>query len=102
MWRRLNKLAQTVVYAMGVRILMYHSIGDNSEDPHAISTSEFARQMDELGRHRDCVVDLPSAIHMLKRGQDLISKIVLTFDDAYEDFLLNAAPILMQFKFPAT
>jgi peptidoglycan/xylan/chitin deacetylase (PgdA/CDA1 family) len=81
---------------------MYHSISDNPRDPHATSVTDFHLQMAELASRRCSVVPLPQAVGDLRRWKRLANTVALTFDDAYEDFLLNAAPVLLRCGFPAT
>ena len=85
---------------MALKILMYHSIADNSADPHAVHPERFEAQMSELAQNRSAV-DLPQAIgHLFK--WTFASGVALTFDDGYHDFLLHAAPILKRHDLPAT
>lgn len=79
-------------------ILMYHSIADNSRDPHAVRPDDFAKQMEAIASAGIPVIPLQSAVQARCPG----SAIVLTFDDAYRDFLQNAAPVLWKHSFPAT
>lgn len=79
-------------------ILMYHSIADNIRDPHAVRPDDFAAQMEAIASARIPVIPLQSAVQ--NRGSGNV--IVLTFDDAYRDFLHNAVPVLRKRGFPAT
>jgi peptidoglycan/xylan/chitin deacetylase (PgdA/CDA1 family) len=85
---------------MSLSILMYHSIADNSADPHAVHPDRFEAQMAEVAQNRSAV-DLPHAIGHLSTWT-IRSGIALTFDDGYQDFLMNAAPILKHYGLPAT
>jgi len=80
---------------------MYHSIADNPNDPHAVHPDQFSAQMAHIAaKYR--VVDLLTGINELRRWRYLVNTIALTFDDAYVDFLENAAPLLKQYNLPAT
>jgi len=81
---------------------MYHSIADNSSDPHAVSPQHFAKQMAELRERKFRVIPLAEGLQRLRQRLSLQGYIVLTFDDAYRDFLANAAPILEALGYPAT
>jgi peptidoglycan/xylan/chitin deacetylase (PgdA/CDA1 family) len=82
-------------------ILTYHSISAG-RPPLAISPAVFAEQMAWLN-HNCHVVPLGTVVESLKNGKLLTQKtIVLTFDDGYQDFYTDAAPILYRFGFPAT
>jgi peptidoglycan/xylan/chitin deacetylase (PgdA/CDA1 family) len=80
---------------------MYHSIGDNPVDPHSLHPDIFARQMEELSRRRVRVVGLLDALNEMRQWRKGL-RIVITFDDAYSDFLTNAAPVLKEYGYPAT
>lgn len=97
----MSRLSRLLASTGGMRIVMYHSIADNPNDPHAVAPAEFARQIEELVRSGCDVIDLPEALQDLRSG-NYPGKVVLTFDDAYEDFLLNAVPILKKHNLPAT
>jgi peptidoglycan/xylan/chitin deacetylase (PgdA/CDA1 family) len=82
-------------------ILMYHSIGDNGVY-FTVKTEEFARQMDYLAKNGYNVITLNDLVASLKTNQLLPKTVVLTFDDGYQDNLINAYPILKKYHFPAT
>ncbi len=85
-----------------LRILMYHSIADNSSDPHAVSPQHFAEQMAALGERDYQVISLAEGLRRLGQRLPLRGYIVLTFDDAYRDFLSNAMPVLEALGYPVT
>jgi len=91
-----------------IPILMYHSISDNlfgiSHPYYQINTSPeaFHRQMRWLRKEGYETVDLARAWESLDQGTDLSKKVVLTFDDGYRDFYIEALPILKQYGFVAT
>jgi peptidoglycan/xylan/chitin deacetylase (PgdA/CDA1 family) len=83
-----------------LRILMYHSISDNSGDPHALSPVVFMPHMQSL---RDSqVVSLAEGLQRLSAGRSLKNTYVITFDDALLDFYDTALPILQDYTFPVT
>ena len=81
-------------------ILMYHSIADNPKDPHAVHPEVFAAQMEQLASSGMRVVELERALRELS-AWDGKCRVVISFDDAYCDFLANAAPVLRHYSFPA-
>jgi peptidoglycan/xylan/chitin deacetylase (PgdA/CDA1 family) len=83
-----------------LRILMYHSISENTADPHAISPSEFKRQMRSLQTGR--VISLEESLDVLKSKETLQKVFVITFDDGLLDFFTTALPILKEFRYPVT
>ena len=48
--------------------------------------------MDLLNRYQYCVISLAEAVQRIKLRRSLAKTIVITFDDAYNDFYMNALP----------
>lgn len=91
-----------------LRILTYHRITRPEHAPHSdpyliSATPEmFTQHMKWLAKHYR-VIDMPSAIEAVSCGAPLPRPAVLiTFDDAYPDFLENAWPVLRRLQLPAT
>src|SRR5579871_3653062 len=74
-------------------VLMYHKVNDIPDNPLTVPVSVFDEQMAlvrELGYQ---VVDLEAVLAYYDRGTPLPERAVLiTFDDGYEDVLVNALP----------
>lgn len=81
-------------------ILMYHSIADNPKDPHSVHPDVFAAQMERLAASGIRVVEFESALLEMS-AWDARTRVVISFDDAYSDFLVNALPVLLHHRFPA-
>ena len=91
-----------------LRILAYHRVAELRDTPavdlrNVSATPEgFAQQMEHLARFYR-VVSMPEVLEAVEKGRPLPKRAVLiTFDDAYADFVEIAWPILKQFRFPAT
>ncbi len=84
----------------GFHILLYHSISQERRYPFAVSPQEFAWQMDWLHRQGVCVQSLEEALRA--EGQGGKPRVVISFDDGYEDNFTNALPILNQYGYKAT
>ncbi len=85
-----------------IPILTYHSIDDSgsviSTPPH-----KFRDQMQILQDRRFNIISLNNLVHFMRNKQPLPSKTaVITFDDGFKNFYLNAYPILQEFGFTAT
>jgi len=91
-----------------LRVLTYHRVanpgGDPSLDPRMISATPegFALQMEHLRRHY-APVSLPEVLAAVESEAELPRRAVLvTFDDAYADFVEWAWPTLRSLGIPAT
>lgn len=91
-----------------VQILMYHRVGDfpgrvKAHGALYCHLPRFRAQMKMFKVLGYQVISLDDATAGLKGEKTLPTKpVVLTFDDAYVDFLENAAPILADHRYPAT
>jgi peptidoglycan/xylan/chitin deacetylase (PgdA/CDA1 family) len=86
-------------------ILMYHSIVQKeSNDPYAISVSIFKNQILTLLNSGYTVISLEKLVNLINNPYKFLIKkyAVLTFDDGYQDFIINAVPVLQQYGLPAT
>jgi len=95
--------------ARSVSILMYHSISAADESDvtpyYRVATSP-GRFRQHLTLIRDLGYDVISLTDAVKRlrteGADIGHAVVLTFDDGYRDFMLEAWPLLWEFGWTAT
>jgi hypothetical protein len=85
--------------ASGTTLLIYHRVGGGTPDERDLPTAEFETQVAELARHR--VVHLDAALDELESGDDS-PKVVLTFDDGFQDVHRTAWPILRSAGLPFT
>lgn len=89
------------VKAGGV-ILTYHSIAEN-DSFFTVSPQTFERQMKFLRTNRWNVVSLETLVSLVIHNQEIPRKtVVVTFDDAYVDFLEHALSVLEMYQIPAT
>ena len=91
-----------------VPILMYHYIGNNpnpkdkARDSLSVSPDKFEAQMDYLSKNGYTPITLDTFYGILNNQASVSGKpIILTFDDGYIDFYLNAFPVLKRFNFHA-
>jgi len=90
-----------------VGILVYHQVGDfkpmRRHRANYCDRRRFIRQMALLARLGYRVLDLDTALDCLAGAQAAPARaVVLTFDDAYENFAQQALPVLQDHGFPAT
>ncbi|MGL4409448.1 polysaccharide deacetylase family protein [Zoogloea sp.] len=91
-----------------VQILMYHRVGDfpgrvKAHGALYCHLPRFRAQMRLFGWLGYTVVSLDDAVAGLRGERPLPPRpLVLTFDDAYVDFLEHAAPVLLEHGYPAT
>lgn len=79
--------------ALCSRILTYHSVGSRDHEMN-VSIRDFRAQMAWLAAHAE--------VCTLEQAAEGRGGIAITFDDGYLDNLVNAAPILADYGFPAT
>jgi len=86
-----------------LRILMYHKVSDSPPDGLNLSPAQFEEQvawLDEKGYQTSSFMDLKESI---ETGKDLPRRpVIITFDDAYENFLIHALPVLKKYKMNVT
>lgn len=85
--------------ASHVSILLYHRVNDGVNKEISVRTADFRWQMEYLKRHGYRVVTLDEAVAGLPEGG---KRVVITFDDGYEDFCLNAYPVLREYGYACT
>lgn len=92
-----------------VPTLMYHhteDLGIAKTEGHAqltVDTKNFRADMQYLKDKGYSVLPMTSLIAFFDNGTPLPKKpVILTFDDGYQDFATDAAPILREFNFPGT
>jgi peptidoglycan/xylan/chitin deacetylase (PgdA/CDA1 family) len=89
----------------GLRILMYHAIGEPGEAParFVLPVDAFERQLAWFRRLRFNVVRLEDAVRRLLAKEPLPRRAVaLTFDDGTQDLATLAHPLLQRYELPAT
>lgn len=88
-----------------LRALTYHRVGEPAAGVYPrimVPPREFARQMRYVASHYN-VIAMQDLVQFVEDGRALPPRpILITFDDAYEDFAENAWPILRQLGLPAT
>jgi peptidoglycan/xylan/chitin deacetylase (PgdA/CDA1 family) len=81
-----------------VTILMYHSVHPQP-DAYAVTPSRFREHIALVKRLYPVVALKDVHAHLGDNGN---RRIIITFDDAFEDFLEHAYPTLVEFNVPAT
>lgn len=89
-------------------ILMYHGVSRdprpsglcNFEGKH-LAMDVFARHLRILRRSRN-VIQLSELVDGMYAGRDMRNTVAITFDDGYENNVLVAAPMLADFRMPAS
>ena len=90
---------------MRLVILMYHSVTKGEPvDPYGVSSKAFCDQISWLLDKDYQFVSLATLMQSRRNGIFAKRKkqVVLTFDDGYRDFYINALPILLRHRLPAT
>jgi peptidoglycan/xylan/chitin deacetylase (PgdA/CDA1 family) len=80
-------------------ILGYHDVVPNISSPHHVSVPVFDRQMERLSRSPLVPTPLSATLESPERSQ-APHRVMLTFDDAKDNFLEHAFPTLDRFNLP--
>jgi peptidoglycan/xylan/chitin deacetylase (PgdA/CDA1 family) len=99
--RQLIQLGQRALPSSehGVVVLAYHLVGGGTASPVDLPIAEFTAQLDYLVEHCD-VIGLRTAFEVAAR-RALRPRVVLTFDDAFENFASVAWPLLHERRLPS-
>jgi peptidoglycan/xylan/chitin deacetylase (PgdA/CDA1 family) len=85
-----------------LRVLMYHKVNDRPGNPVTVPVGLFEEQISALGELGYTVVGLDAVLaHYLDGAPLPDGATLITFDDGYEDVLLNALPVLEPKGYPA-
>jgi peptidoglycan/xylan/chitin deacetylase (PgdA/CDA1 family) len=119
-WCRIDRLATLYVVhplrqwvaprpTSHIPILMYHSVSEQESDgrhPYFETTTApkvFAEHMKFLKEAGYRSLTLNEAVSQIESGEQVCEpKVVLTFDDGFQDFYTQAFPILQEHQFTAT
>jgi len=90
-----------------IPILMYHSISRHATakfKPFTVSPALFADQIAYLYRHSYTSITVTQFINSQSQGGPALPErpVILTFDDGFADFYIEALPVLREYNFVAT
>jgi len=82
---------------------MYHRVAEEVCDPWdlCVSPKNFEEQLQWL-KQKNAVISLTAFDALLQHQSTLPNKVLLTFDDGYEDCFTIAKPLLEKYQIPAT
>ena len=85
------------------RILVYHSISEDSLNPFSVSPEDFEKQVRFLSQEYN-VISLEELAACIKSGEKGIpaGSVAITLDDGFRDNYTHAYPILRKHNVPAT
>jgi len=91
------------INSLAAVILQYHHVSETTPKSTSISPAQFEVHLQYLKDNNFTVVPLSELINSVKEQKPLKDKTVaITFDDAYQDNMINAKPILDKFNYPYT
>lgn len=80
-------------------ILLYHRINDDVDKELSVNSKNFRWQMEYLNKHRYNVISMEEGLDKIKSKNIKGKNIIISFDDGYQDFYINAYPILSSLNF---
>jgi peptidoglycan/xylan/chitin deacetylase (PgdA/CDA1 family) len=87
----------------GIPILMYHKVSDNACDGITIPAAKLQKQLEYIRKKGYQTISFNELASASVTGKLLPPKpLILTFDDAYSDFMVRAVPLLRSFSFKAS
>lgn len=84
-----------------ILILMYHRVNDEINKELAVTKRSFNWHMNYLFIKGYKVISMDEACSLIRENSINDRYVVLTFDDGYEDFYINAFPVLRRYHFPS-
>ena len=82
---------------------VYHRFGDDRFPSTNISVEHFEAQLQYFKDNNFSVLTMSDALTLLDKKKGRMPEVVvITIDDAYSSFYLNAVPLLKKFDYPAT
>jgi peptidoglycan/xylan/chitin deacetylase (PgdA/CDA1 family) len=98
MWKRLVRHPWNR-HSSGKIVLLYHRVACLRRDPWslAVTPAQFESQLSVIRRCTD-----PVPLSQIDSATSVKPTLAITFDDGYEDNLLQAEPLLRRFEIPAT
>lgn len=85
-----------------VSILVYHRFESQARDSMAVTTSQFARQLQYLVDRHYHVIPFRSLVASLRRGEPLSRAVVITVDDGHRSVYTDMLPLVRQYRVPVT
>jgi peptidoglycan/xylan/chitin deacetylase (PgdA/CDA1 family) len=87
----------------GLPILMYHKVSEREVDGITISAEKLKRQFEFIHKKGYQTISFDDLADAIRIGKPLPKRpLILTFDDAYRNFLEQAVPLLKNYGFKAT
>jgi peptidoglycan/xylan/chitin deacetylase (PgdA/CDA1 family) len=84
----------------GIPVIMYHDLSNSHHDYYTTAPGLFAAHMEWLYDHGYRAVFLEEAVGL--RAGEAEKVVVITFDDGYASFIMNAFTLLREYDFKAT
>ncbi len=82
-------------------VVLFHRVDDSLRPNPCTCTESFFRAFCRLAQRHFSVISLGELLDRIAADEDVGGRMVITFDDGYEDNLTHAAPILAEFGLPA-
>lgn len=97
----LNAAKSNVLFKDQVAVIMYHHIDDDAKSPGTITTKLFQDQLALLKKKGYQFITLRQFKDYMQGATVPNNAVLVTFDDGYESFYVNAYPVLKSMRIPA-
>jgi peptidoglycan/xylan/chitin deacetylase (PgdA/CDA1 family) len=80
-------------------ILLYHRVNDDIDKELSVKYENFKWHMEYLNRQRYNVISMDEGLDMIRSKKIKGKNVIISFDDGYQDFYINAYPILSRLNY---
>lgn len=88
-------------FTNGAAVLMYHHVDDQAQSGNTVTTALFREQLDFLKKKGYRFITYQQFRSFMAGGTIPDNAVLVTFDDGYESYYLNAYPIMKELDIPS-
>lgn len=96
-----DRLHKKSFFTKGVAVLMYHHVDDHAQSGNTVTTSLFREQLAYLKNKGYQFITFQQFRSFMEGDSVPDNAVLVTFDDGYESYYLNAYPIMKELDVPS-